>query len=507
MPYPYTNLSLIQRQAQRSELDLDALTAWVQKGGGKRIPDFDQYAGTLLAGCLRLGIDPFVLLGQWHLEAGGGTSSWWGSNLNPGGIGVVGEVGGTSDGTGSQIWATGLDAAFGHLAHVAAYLYGEDVVDYWPDDWPDLIVADQRFMAPIRAGYKATNLLSLGRQRFTDGKWRGWSDNDPEYGTKLAARANMIYEAAGKETAPVANVYGKVPHPAYDRHLIRKDPNHGVTYIDGTRGRPVGCIHHEWMDGGEEGEEFYEDFFECPSGIRHKDACVDYFIMRSGKIVMINDPEGNRIPWASGGSGPYQGDGGAFVRRFGASAVNRRLVSWEYCKRNNDNLTAAQIQSGGLLAAYWHDRDEQPWDQHPYVPKYGCVTSLLHHEVSGTDCGLDMYDDISKVQEVTKAQMKKYQTATDPAPPPEPVYAERHPLTAGTQTINNRLYLAIAENYTLTKNATPREWAEPTSDPTGPDLKKGAVVQTSHVVKDEGIESNLTLVLVNGDRIPAAAVA
>ena len=141
-------------------------------------------------------------------------------------------------------------------------------------------------------------------------------------------------------------VYGRVPHPPYTRNIIRKDvingQGHGHTPISGGRGRPVGCIHHEWMDGGEEGEAFYTKFFRCPDGARHANALVDYFIMRSGKIVMINDPEGDRIPWASGGSGPYQGDGGAFVRKFGAQAVNRRLVSWEYCKRNNDNLTDAQ---------------------------------------------------------------------------------------------------------------------------------------------------------------------
>jgi hypothetical protein len=118
-----------------------------------------------------------------------------------------------------------------------------------------------------------------------------------------------------------------------------------------------------------------------------------------------------------------------------------------------------------------------------------------------------MYDDITKVQDVTKAIMRRYQEVIA-LPPVEPVYAERHPMAQGvTQVVNNRLYLAVEETYPLTKNATPREWAEPTAAPTGPDLKTGAFVQVSHVVKDAGVESNLTLVLLNGDRIPASAVA
>jgi hypothetical protein len=492
---PYSAQSPILRQTLRSEVDLDALTAWAVANGAKRGEYLDEFFGVLLAGSLYTGIDFWLLVGQSHLETNGWTSDWWVNRGNPAGLGITGDP---TQNANSQTWTSGADSAFALLSHMTAYLHGEDWIDHWNESWPDPIDVNKRFTAPIRAGYRASVLDDL------NGTWA--IDPDNNYGGKIAARANMIRNAVGKE-GPLAIVYGKVPHPPFEKHIIRKDPNHGVTYIDGTRGRPVGCIHHEWMDGGDAGEAFYKGFFACPNGGRHTDACVDYIILRSGKIIQINDPEGNRIPWASGGSGPYQGDGGAFVRRFGASAVNRRLVSWEYTKRDNDNLTEAQIQAGGALAAYWHDHDEQPWDQHPYVPKYGCVTSLLHHEVQGTSCGLDMYDDIAKVQGVTKAIMRHYQEVVALPPPVEPVYAPRHPVDPGMQVINNRLYLAIERGYTLTKNATPREWAEPTSAPTGPDLKAGTQISASHVVKDAGVESNLTLVLVNGDRIPASAVA
>ncbi|MCG3176891.1 MAG: hypothetical protein MOGMAGMI_01855 [Candidatus Omnitrophica bacterium] len=481
-------------------LDTQALAAYVNRLGAYRSLETREYIEAVTSGALRMGIDPVVVLSQWWLETDAGRSQWWNRTLNPAGIGITGDP---KQNAASQTWPNGTQAAYGHLAHLGAYLWGDDLINHWPMSWPDPSDVDKRLAAPIRAGYEASTLADL------NGTWA--VDPQNAYDTKLANRANAIVRDFAKEQEPMADlVYGRVPHPPYTRNIIRKDvingQGHGHTPISGGRGRPVGCIHHEWMDGGEEGEAFYTKFFRCPDGARHANALVDYFIMRSGKIVMINDPEGDRIPWASGGSGPYQGDGGAFVRKFGAQAVNRRLVSWEYCKRNNDNLTDAQVQAGGLLAAYWHDHDEQPWDQHPYVPKYGCVTSLLHHEVQGTDCGLDMYDDISKVQEVTRQQMKKYQTASTPTTPAPPTYAPRHPMDAGTRVVNDRLYLGVTESYVLARDATPREWAEPASKPTGPDLKKGAIVQTSHVVKDIGIESDLTLVLVNGDRIPASVV-
>ena len=83
------------------------------------------------------------------------------------------------------------------------------------------------------------------------------------------------------------------------------------------------------------------------------------------------------------------------------SAINGRNISIEYEKLNNESLTPAQIQAGGRLMAYWHDQDEQPWEQHPFVPKYGIVCSFLHWEFGTTDCGMDMEGDLAAIQAVS----------------------------------------------------------------------------------------------------------
>jgi len=72
--------------------------------------------------------------------------------------------------------------------------------------------------------------------------------------------------------------------------------------------------------------------------------------------------------------------------------------------------------------------------------------------------------------------------------------------------VNGRTFLAVTEKYTLTKDAQPRLYAEPNSAPTGPVLKKGTEVEVSHVVSDVGESADMTLVLKDGSRIPAAAV-
>jgi len=150
---------------------------------------------------------------------------------------------------------------------------------------------------------------------------------------------------------------------------------------------------------------------------------VDFFIDRAGGIFCFNDPFGTRAGWANGGGvgspGGLEGDGVAFYRVFGSVGVNQKLVSIEYEKTDAENMTDAQVQSGGALAAWIHDMDGQPFDSHPFVPKYGCVTSLAHFELGTTNCGKNELDDIAKIQSETREIMQRWQTelAEDPQIP------------------------------------------------------------------------------------------
>ena len=222
------------------------------------------------------------------------------------------------------------------------------------------------------------------------------------------------------------NTYRRVPHPPYIDLPVSKPVGGGFGYTQIARGSRhiVGVMNHETQGRGS--GPWYRDFFSCPDGQRCADALVDYLITRDGAIYRLNDPKNDRSPWANGGLLGLEGDGPAFYARFGASGVNNSLISIEYEKLDDEDFTVAQVNSGGLLNAYWHDQDEQDWEPYPYVPKYGCVTSLAHFEIGTTNCGRGELDDISRVQAVARAEMKRWQTmAPQPAKPLPPIVPDQ----------------------------------------------------------------------------------
>lgn len=232
----------------------------------------------------------------------------------------------------------------------------------------------------------------------------------------------------------MARVYGKVPKPKFVWAPVYKRAGAGYNQLSAVR-KLVGVAFHEWM--GVSSLTFHKQFFACSSpgvcpssytcypGERCADALVDGFVMKDGTMVLINDPWGTRAPWASGGGGPYEGDGAAFASVFGSAGFNSRLFSVEVVKLTNENYTAAQIQTLGEWSAYIHDQDGQAWDEHPYTSKYKCVTDILHYEASaGTSCGRNELDDVTKVQAVAKQIMRSYQeqiTVPGPIQPEVPV--------------------------------------------------------------------------------------
>jgi hypothetical protein len=174
------------------------------------------------------------------------------------------------------------------------------------------------------------------------------------------------------------NIYRRVPHPPFVDLPVSKPETggYGYTRIPAGSRRIVGVMNHETQGRGS--GSWYRDFFSCPGGQRCNDALVDYLITRDGVIYRLNDPANDRSPWANGGPLGLEGDAPAFYARFGAGGVNNSLISIEYEKLDSEDFTDAQVRSGGLLNAYWHDRDSQDWETYPYVPRYGCVTSLAH---------------------------------------------------------------------------------------------------------------------------------
>lgn len=258
----------------------------------------------------------------------------------------------------------------------------------------------------------------------------------PRPGERRTLAKTAINPASKKRKEErMPNVYRRVPHPPFIDLPVTKPEvgGWGYTRIPAGSRRIVGVMNHETQGRGS--GEWYRAFFSCPDGARCADALVDYLIARDGTIFRLNDPKNGRSPWANGGPLGLEGDGPAFYARFGASGVNNALISIEYEKLDDEAFSGAQVQSGGLLNAYWHDQDQQDWESYPYVPRYGCVTSLAHFEIGTTNCGKGELDDIDRVQAVARGEMKRWQTLADepstPLPPSVPEQPELPELPGG----------------------------------------------------------------------------
>lgn len=379
------------------------------------------FADLLVEACEIAGVDPILALVQWMLETGNATSIRWTRDLNSSGIGIV------SSNT-DQPFEIPSPAAAANL-HVQT-LYSlvnrklHPGLPLWPeaDEWMRNV-----WLPKVRSSAmpSVNTVYDLGIRYKENGVPRAtWSYEDglvpmDTYGKKLESRGREMYPEADEQVENMAIQFGRVPFPPHRKEIAQKiAPGLGYDLLTQPR-KNVGMTWHEWMGN------YIPGFFSCPSGERCRNALVDFAILKDGTIIMINDPFGVRSPWASGGGvgspGGLEGDGPAFVAKFGVSAINGRTVSVEIVKLNNENWTEAQINSGAALAAYFHDQDGQLWSEHPFTSKYGLVTSFLHFEFGTTDCGKGEIDDISRCQAVTKGIMRKYQEGGDSVPIPPDV--------------------------------------------------------------------------------------
>lgn len=309
-----------------------------------------------------------------------------------------------------------------------------------------------------------------------------------------------------KEIEPMAITFGNVPHPIYQRRIVENSKawnNLGKRTIRGV-------VWHR-MRGTLWGTDKY---FRTDAVER---ALTDYGIGvkahepdDAGTLLMWNDPEGIRSPWANGALKAPYGDGLKFYERYGVNGINRDLVSIEISGTSWDTpLDAKSRATIVALTAYWADQYKVPWETFPMVPGEDRSFVMWHQEFTigtGKVCpGNVVMAETSALIAQVKELLKNYQTSA-PVPAPDPQYAKPQPIPAGTRVINDRLFLGVTETYTIRRQVTPRLWAEPTSPATGPDLMPGQNVQSSHVVEDVGPDSGVTIVLVDGSRIPASAL-
>jgi hypothetical protein len=222
----------------------------------------------------------------------------------------------------------------------------------------------------------------------------------------------------------MALTFGNVKKPPIEEMICPK-PYDGAGFTRCPPRSVIGVCRH--ITDGEGSLEWYHDFFST-GGQRQYDALVDFVIDKAGRIGMLNDPFGNRMPWASGGSDGLEGDGPAFVNARGAFGINGELASIEHVGVAPNKMTDAQMQSTAELGAWLadgasnHPRGSKiPYDQYPFNPNVGCVTDMEHFEFATKSCpAAGIIGQTDAFQAAQRGIMKAGQTAVPPKPDPTP---------------------------------------------------------------------------------------
>jgi hypothetical protein len=468
-----------------------------------------EYFTELYRLCAKYQLDFSILVAQSANETDTWTSAIWNQYGNPAGIGVTGSD--VSTGTNySLVYKNGTDAARAHVVHMQAYVrgaipFGTELHDYIP--------LDPRYSAVFHAGYAGT--IRRIQDFNVNGRW-ALLVQPPPYGQRIVNDGQAVWpglpdqvdppvEVPTTPEEPVALTFGNVPKPPMKVMIVPKGASGQTGWFQCPPRHNVGFEAHETQ--GESSGEWYFGFFSCPNGERCKDALVDFLIDKQGVIFMYNDPEGTRAPWANGGgalsSGGLEGDGVAYVDYFGLAAVDTKTISCEIVKLHGAPMTQAQIVSLGKLFAYYADRDQQPWTNWPAIAKYnGTRVYLNHWEIGTSNCRINDDDNNKVIAEVQKNLKAAQESGVTPAP----TYATPDKPPPGTHIKNGRLFLAVTEEYTLTKAATPYQYAD-YRNPTGPVKPVGSKIKVTHVVSDAGETADLTLVIEDGSRMDGKVVA
>lgn len=227
---------------------------------------------------------------------------------------------------------------------------------------------------------------------------------------------------------PPANItFGRVKKPpVMARHLTQDRKPSGWSWL-GKRNIVGTCVHR--MEGTLRGSE--QHFLSNdPHG---RDALTDYGIGGAldgdlDGIIWEWIAEGDdRSPWASGPSDGLEGDGPAFVRAYGVSAINRDLRSVELSGKGDTPVTPKQFEAACHLIAYFHDQARVPWHLFPVHPVSNVVTQMQHREFARKNCPERVVINLTnEYQARVREIMRVAQTGTvappvDPPKPPEPV--------------------------------------------------------------------------------------
>jgi hypothetical protein len=462
---------------------------------GAQRPDFTRdYFVALFEDAAARGIDADVLVAQWSLETGDGTSDYWVRDGNPAGLAAF------DDGSNWGLTFSPQKAARAHVVHMCAYLGLTDV----PPDW---IATDARWQAVAEAGYvgTVTATADLG-----NGRWA----TDPDYASKVRSRYLAYWgepdEISQEGTAPMTISFGRVPDPGYIdlQHTTAGKPE-GVGWDNLGKREPKFIALHRmlgtlagtanWFARNDVGA-----LTDYGLGVADVDGAG-----LAGVIHKYNDPLGWRSGWASGRvSAPY-GDGKAIVDRYGINAVNRDGVSIEIS--GYQDTPVDEVAWGELVAlcAYWIDHMQIPYTALPKNPHTGINALIWHQEFcigTGKECPFRwVMQNTDRLYEDVKAYLQPYQEGTqgetqpqsaESAEVPPPQYATPAPIAelAALGNLDPDTATAVAEvdgqtfyyvnDQVEARRDTPRlRYAAADAERVGPDIRAGEAFDVTWLVR------------------------
>lgn len=274
------------------------------------------------------GLSAEVVVSQWAVETGAGTSTSWIQRLNPAGIGI------TDGGDKGYSWPTPEAAGQAQVVHLSAYVdgYNRNLRTYLQQDPRYLLVLETDYAQSVK------NVSDL------TGKWA----TDPQYGTKIAGRLEAL------RNTPASGGGGTTPPPTPVPTL--------PTIWEGTNNfhkRPLGTgmirflVHHVTDDMVFSN---VKSWFQNPSS----QASSTFVVDRDGSIHQFVSTTNS--PWTNG---DYKFNG-VHVHRTDIPALmdavkncdnlgynlNDYCISIEYVGKPDVDFTEAQVQSGIRIGQY-----------------------------------------------------------------------------------------------------------------------------------------------------------
>lgn len=201
---------------------------------------------------------------------------------------------------------------------------------------------------------------------------------------------------------------GAVPRPQnFSERLLPQNIN--TAWDDLGRRIPRGIVLHRMLGSLDGTDAFFRSTAPYPNGAA-RNARTDFGV-GAGKVYQWTPLNSNIAPWASGPANGVEGDGIAFVNRYGINAINRDCASVEVAGQYADPVTGQDWQRLVEVVAWIADS----WLKlrHDQFPKNadGLHCVLWHDEFANKPCPGDwIKTNTERLILDARALMRRYQT-------------------------------------------------------------------------------------------------